>query len=1261
MSKCLILLATACYCLLSSRTTQAQGANLSLQKGIAIGEYFESFSHDGRYMSSVDKTGNGAVYDIRKGVLINRFSNIGLTLKWLPDSRHLGSWSNEYYAIKIVNSITKEVIGSYSYPLQAIAANGSLLAFPEQEATLDSLKALRGKLRMQQWVNNPDVTFTDTVQLNELMSLKQPKIDSMLQRYQRALADHPGGIIRMLNPMNGQISGIIQSGLDDILNLLIDPQGNKIAIFGTRIDTSDNEQNPTFLQIIDTKSSDILLEKEVFSSYYKNAIPPFFSPTGRYLVYYHTDEWVLLDVQSGEELYRFQSYTNEDYIRFGQDDRYLLSISQRDRQDTRTITLFKNEAQIYDIQNRKQVCKFSLGAYFFDINPEFTELAYWNYTPGYPQVIERKLYFIDLNTGKEKELTIPGDYGSQGLRYSPDGKYLLFARDGQLVYWDRKLNREIKKSDSEGLQVMGSTMHSDLKKILISTTKGVWSLHIDKDITVSRLPVDTAQFCYIDNRGENLIYGGYLFYNKYTINTYSIASSRKRQIAQIDIDGNTTIQNISVEPAGGYFAASIMKWKSAENPNENEYIKYLHIGSVLNGEQIGTLPLGISSPLVPEIIWAKDSRHLYYISNQPLDNCDKAAYQNAQFTKLNYSEQTRFSVRKVNISNGKYEACSGSFQSVTNFQLSPSGQYLAILDRVTTTKVSHVVHILSRDLKLISKIELKIEDNMFQNVLSFNEKEDSLIVFYSGTNSNRILYKKYALTSGLAGVTHEIKGVEFMADMMVSVIDRYMLIRNADGEINVVDVDAKKLLYRLTLTGADDYLLYTPDNYYLATKNAINAVRFNKSDASFPFRQFDLIYNRPDIVLSRMGTADPALVDSYRRAYEKRVKKMGFRQEQLSADARLPELLISSPDLPFETNQSLISLQVKASDKQYDLDRINVWVNDVPLFGVRGIELRGKKTRETVQDIAVPLSYGNNKIEISCYNEKGLESLLEEVEINYTAPVAKPNLFLAVLGASKYAQAEMNLQYAAKDAIDVADLFEKKQSDYAAIQIKKFTDQDITRDKLPEIRRWLEQSGVNDQVIVFFAGHGLISDSLDYYLATYDTDFANPSGRGISYESLESLLDGIPARNKLMLMDACHSGEIDKESVAVSRENKTTGGNVTFRSFNTGLTTTQVGLENSFELMKSLFVDLRRSSGATAIASAGAAEYAVEGSAWQNGVFTYCLLKGLRDKEADRNRDGAIILSELQQYLSQKVPELTEGRQRPAFRLENIANDWKVW
>ena len=94
--------------------------------------------------------------------------------------------------------------------------------------------------------------------------------------------------------------------------------------------------------------------------------------------------------------------------------------------------------------------------------------------------------------------------------------------------------------------------------------------------------------------------------------------------------------------------------------------------------------------------------------------------------------------------------------------------------------------------------------------------------------------------------------------------------------------------------------------------------------------------------------------------------------------------------------------------------------------------------------------------------------------------------------------------------------------------------------------------------------------------------------------------------------------------------------------------------------MKTIFNDLRQGNGAVVISSAGGVEYALEGDRWNNSVFTYSLLYGLRKKESDINNDGIIKVTELQKYLGLKVSELTNGRQKPTSRVENLENDFSI-
>lgn len=101
--------------------------------------------------------------------------------------------------------------------------------------------------------------------------------------------------------------------------------------------------------------------------------------------------------------------------------------------------------------------------------------------------------------------------------------------------------------------------------------------------------------------------------------------------------------------------------------------------------------------------------------------------------------------------------------------------------------------------------------------------------------------------------------------------------------------------------------------------------------------------------------------------------------------------------------------------------------------------------------------------------------------------------------------------------------------------------------------------------------------------------------------------------------------------------------------------------ERVYNLMRRWFVDLSAATGATVLTSSTGLEFSREGEQWKNGVFTWCLLNGLRDGKADKNKDGQVMISELRDYLAEEVPKLTSGGQRPTFRVENLSKDWRVW
>lgn len=502
------------------------------------------------------------------------------------------------------------------------------------------------------------------------------------------------------------------------------------------------------------------------------------------------------------------------------------------------------------------------------------------------------------------------------------------------------------------------------------------------------------------------------------------------------------------------------------------------------------------------------------------------------------------------------------------------------------------------------------------------------------------------------GHTNTVKSFDFG--------DNKLITGSADGTVRIWDLKTGKELATVVSLPDNNFIFKTPDNYYYCSKSALKLVTFTRELKFFPFEQFDLQYNRPDIVLERLGMTSEELVHAYRRAYAKRLKKMNFSEEVFSRDFHLPEVSVRRPAA--QSSERVLDLHVTANDSRYKLDRINIYVNNVPLHGSGGIDLKKLNAQHHTQTIPVELNRGKNQVLVSVLNEKGVESLAETFEVTYTGNAGKPNLYVLAIGVSKYAQSSMNLTYAAKDARDIAELISQRKNKFENIYVDTLLNEKATLNNIVASAAKLKQSTVDDQVIVFIAGHGLLNSDLDYYIGTHDIDFVKPEDKGLAYERLEDMLMTIPARNKVLLMDACHSGEVDKEEVMLVAANteKVDGGQIQFRAVS-GKVLPRVGLQNSFELMKHLFADLRRGSGTSVVSSAGGAEYAMEGRQWKNGIFTYCMVSGLKDKKADIDKDGKVMLSELQKYLQVEVPRLTTGKQTPTSRAENLYNDVEIW
>lgn len=484
----------------------------------------------------------------------------------------------------------------------------------------------------------------------------------------------------------------------------------------------------------------------------------------------------------------------------------------------------------------------------------------------------------------------------------------------------------------------------------------------------------------------------------------------------------------------------------------------------------------------------------------------------------------------------------------------------------------------------------------------------------------------------------------------------YIGIALKNGEFRLFDVNSGKLLATFVGEG-ENTLIKTEDNFYKVDKEGFDLVSFRIGRKAYPFEQFDAFYNRPDLVLKALKCPDEEYIELYENAHERRLKKLNISQKETPDFSKLPQLQIENrAEIPFSQKEKNLTIKFTAESSS-PLKQLKITINNVP---VERRDLSGNKLNETVD---IELISGLNNVNIYAIDSEGRESLAESVSVNCLRE-DKPVLYLITVGTSDYKDSRFDLNYAAKDAMDLNKLFANyEQGNYSEIKTISITNEEVQKEAFGKLKSFLEPSQRNDQVIFYIAGHGVLDADYDYYYGTHDIDFLSPEQRGLSYDKLEDILSGIAPVKKLLIMDTCHSGEVEADEVTEAGESEEDLAfeDVTFRAVGPKL---QEGTEtraSAGKMARLLFADIRKGTGATVISSAGGVEFAMEGDDWKNGLFTYCLLNGMTNKTADLDNNGTIMLSELQTYLIDKVGKLSHGKQVPTTRVQNIRLDYPVW
>jgi uncharacterized caspase-like protein len=244
---------------------------------------------------------------------------------------------------------------------------------------------------------------------------------------------------------------------------------------------------------------------------------------------------------------------------------------------------------------------------------------------------------------------------------------------------------------------------------------------------------------------------------------------------------------------------------------------------------------------------------------------------------------------------------------------------------------------------------------------------------------------------------------------------------------------------------------------------------------------------------------------------------------------------------------------------------------------------------------------------------------------------AKPKLYALSVGVSRYAESTMNLQFAAKDACDMARALAAQQGGlYQQVEVRIVQDEGATREAMLDGLDWImRQTTARDVAMVFLAGHGVNDATGEYFFLPHDANLDRLARSAIPQSDIRRSLMQV-AGKALFFFDTCHSGQIMASRRALPPDVSR-------------FVETLISAENSVVVFS---------------ASTGR-QFAIEDASWGNGAFTKALLEGLGGR-ADYRRDKVITISEIDLYLSERVKELTGGRQAPTTAKPASTQDFPI-
>jgi len=1027
-----------------------------------------------------------------------------------------------------------------------------------------------------------------------------------------------------------------------------------------------------------------------------------FSPDGKYILSGSDDNTLKLwDVSTGKEIRTFTGHISYVYsIAFSPDGKYILSGSSSSKRYKKYET---NEMKLWDVSTGKEIRVF-IGHSYIVLDVAFSPDGKYAISAGGKTP---KLW--DVSTGKEIRAFIGHSRVARAAVFSPDGKYVLSgSEDKTLKLWDVSTGKEIrtftghlKRIDSvafspDGKYALSAEDYKDEVKLWnISTGEEIWTAnHSTESVAFSPdgkyvlaavyqglvlLDVSTGsvvrrfrgfsscvEAAAFSPDGRYVIGGGF----EHTIKLWDVSTANLIQTFQ----GNThTISEVAFSPDGKY---------ALSGGRDDETLK---LWDIFTGKLIRTF-WGHTN-CVNSVAFSPDGRYALsggngastgktiklwdistgneirtFIRDSFADVHDVAFSPDGKYVLSGIAGRDD-STELWDVSTGKKIWTFPHSKGVNSVTFSPDGRYalsgegltLHLLDVSTGKKIrtfkghskGGISAVFSSDGKYL--LSASIDDTIKLWDVSTGRIIRTFTTHSDGVYSVALSPDdKYALSGGgdktiklwdvstgkgirtFKGHTKWVRSVAFSPN------GKFALSGTKDATMRLWNISTGKEVALFTAFG-DEWIVILPEGYYKSSPNGDKYLNVRIGNNIYGIDQWRSIFYKPEVVEAalRLGDSSKAITEV-----------LGSVEQMPTVDTiqniEPPFVIIKSPEDGSKLDSTDTKLSVYIEDRNKPIKTIKVYINGrlitsegqraiaiTPKPGVK-LEQSGIKISEETRslDIKIPmrLDRGENIIEVKAFN--GFSEGRRAIRVYSTRAVAHkpgevilPNLWILSIGINQYEDKKINsLTYAAADAEGIVKAFERQKGrlfrDVKSLLINDNSSIKPTCENIEDNLEYLSKAGSNDIVLLFIAGHGLNDDRGNYYFLPSDAvikdDGSIKKSRAISWRMIKSVLD-LPAK-KLVFVDTCHAeGVSGKKTRAVDNDR---------------------------------FVKELQEANAVIFTSSRGKELSQEDDKWGHGAFTYALIEGISGK-ADLIKDNKVSMKELDAYVSETVPQITNGAQHP--------------